>query len=248
MILAYGFCLSIVLMIFVWLIYCRFQNAAIIDVFWGINISVQGFFYLSYQSHLGLKLLMMGLLFIWGGRLSLFLLVTRIWQGHHDRRYQALSKDWHNEKVGYLGQYLLQGVLAWFIAMPFYFFASQSKLTNQIIISSVIICIGIIGESVADLQLLRHQQTHLNTICLKGLWRLSRHPNYFFECVVWFGFSLMAFKVGIESFSMLSIIMLFSIMWFITIPITERESLKKRGVAYQQYIKNTSCLLPWPKL
>lgn len=232
-------------MLFAWGIFCYCRNAAIIDVFWGMNITSIGLLYLSFGTITLTKIISALLLIIWGCRLALFLFWTRIKNGEKDRRYEALSAGWRNKILGFLWQYLFQGVLAWIIAIPFLFLASKQNFTMIDFACVALIITGLIGETIADLQLFNHKQIRPNQVCHLGLWHYSRHPNYFFECLIWLGFSLMAADLGLSLFSMLSIITLFSIMWFFTIPMTESVAIEKRGQAYIDYQQATSKFLLW---
>ena len=243
--LLYSFIFSLILILLAWCIYLRVNNAGLIDVFWGLNITGIGLINLLARQFDMLSIFAMVLLILWGARLTLFLFVTRILKGKHDQRYEDISSDWKNKKFGFLAQYLFQGVLAWVIALPFFTLSYVGSMGFITIGSTVLISLGIIGESLADLQLYKHVQNHKGAVCETGAWRYSRHPNYFFECLVWLGFSILGSSAGIGMLSFLSIIMLFGIMWFITIPITENASLKKRGRIYEAYISKTSCFIPW---
>lgn len=244
MILFNSFIVSIAIMFFAWLIYLKVQNAALIDVFWAINICLIGIVNLSTRPLDSLKLIALLLLTVWAMRLSLFLLFTRVIKGKKDPRYETMAEDWSNKSLAYLAQYLLQGLLAWIIALPFFTMQYLERFNFLSLLCAVVVFVGIIGESIADFQLLNYKKSGHKGICKQGLWQYSRHPNYFFECLVWLGFSVMGASIGLGLLSLLSIITLFSIMWFITIPITEQQSLKKRK-EYQQYQQSTCCLFPW---
>lgn len=247
MILFIGLILSLLVMSLVWCLYLKTENPGIVDVFWSINIATIGSFYL-WQGH-GQRLSVMAfiLLLIWCLRLALYLYLTRIKQGEKDKRYETLSKEWRQKTIGFLYNYLLQGFLGWLIALPFYFIAYKRSYLIEMLLLALLVVIGVIGETIADLQLLRHRRKKTGKICQIGLWGYSRHPNYFFECLVWLGFSLMGVSDIISMISLLSCVMLFCIMWFITIPLTEAQSLKRRGDAFVAYQSCVSIFIPWFK-
>ncbi len=245
MVLLNGFVLIMCTMIAAWLVFCWLNNPAIIDVFWGLNITGIGILYLSSNGINLVTLVPLILLLAWGIRLSFFLFQTRIAKGHYDRRYQDLSENWKSIKLGFLAQYLLQGCLAWLIAIPFYTLPKPFTLNLQTIVAMLLVIVGLIGETISDIQLIKHKRIGAKTTYRLGLWRYSRHPNYFFECLVWAGFSLMGFYFGLGILSVISIATLFSVMWFITIPMTEEGSLKRKGEDFQNYINTTSRFIPW---
>ena len=232
-------------MFIAWGVFCYCRNAAIIDVFWGMNITSIGLLYLSFGTMTAIKIISAILLLIWGCRLSLYLFWTRIKKGENDRRYEMLSAGWRNKIVGFLWQYLFQGLLAWLLAIPFFFLSAKQDFSLIDIGCIALIIIGLIGETIADLQLFQHKKVRSNHVCQFGLWQYSRHPNYFFECLIWLGFSFMAADLSLGLFSMLSILTLFSVMWFFTIPMTESVAIEKRGQAYVNYQQTTSKFLPW---
>ena len=239
-----GLLLSFSIMLIAWFIYLKTRNPALIDIFWGLNIGCTGVLYLSSSPTDALTWAAFILLIAWSARLSGFLWYTRCFKKHVDPRYQAMARGWRNQALGFLGQYLLQGCLAWLIALPFFTLQYVQAIRPLTYLSIIAILIGLVGETIADLQLQAHKQRGNKHVLQQGLWHYSRHPNYFFECVVWLGFSLMGASVGPGMLAFVSFLTLFSIMWFVTIPLTEAQSLKRRK-DYRNYIKSTSCLIPW---
>lgn len=235
---------SFALMIFAWLLYLKVKNGALIDVFWGINIACIGAINLWPEKKEGLVLIALCLLVLWAFRLSLYLLLTRVLKGEKDKRYETMSKDWQDKRLGYLKQYLLQGLLAWIIAIPFFMIANKELFSVPSISAMVIIILGLLGESLADWQLTHYKKRPIKAYCDLGLWQYSRHPNYFFECVIWFGFSLMGASFGLGGISFISIFTLVCIMWFVTIPLSEVQSLQHRQ-GYEDYVKRTKVLIPF---
>ena len=244
MILLTSLCVSFCTMLLAWFIYLKIKNPALIDIFWGLNICIIGMIHLSQCDTNVLTLTALTLLMAWSVRLSFFLFFTRCFKGKVDPRYEAMANDWKNKAIGFLGQYLLQGLLAWVIALPFFTLKFVHQVNLVTFLSVIFILIGLAGETIADFQLLTHKNSGNKSALQQGLWQYSRHPNYFFECLIWFGFSLMGASSGLGMLSFLSILTLFCIMWFITIPLTEAQSLKRRP-SYKAYICSTSCFIPW---
>ena len=112
----------------------------------------------------------------------------------------------------------------------------------------VIFLIGLIGESLSDRQLTKFKSDPSNKgkVCNVGLWNYSRHPNYFFEIVIWVSYGMYSMQQpggvwGVGSFLM----MMFFICFVTGVPPSEKQSLKSRGDAYREYQKRTSILVPW---
>ena len=95
-------------------------------------------------------------------------------------------------------------------------------------------------ESLADIQLQRFKKSQPGKVCNQKLWRFSRHPNCFFEWLIWCSFTLFAISTPDGVLSLFSPLALYVIMVFITIPVTERESVKSRGQAYIEYQSRTT--------
>jgi steroid 5-alpha reductase family enzyme len=110
-------------------------------------------------------------------------------------------------------------------------------------------CVGYGGSIAADAQLHRFRTLPDNRgkVCCVGLWNYSRHPNYFFEILLWSGFALIGLSTQLGWLGLISPITLLLTMTFITGPISERQSLKSKPDAYRQYQKTTSMIIPWFK-
>ena len=109
--------------------------------------------------------------------------------------------------------------------------------------------IGYAGTITADAQLhrFRSRPDNRGTVCQVGLWRVSRHPNYFFEILLWTGFACIGLPAPQGWLAFLSPLILLLTMRFITGPISERQSLKSKPQAYGLYQQCTSMIVPWPK-
>ena len=237
--------ISVSVMLCAWCFYVYTKNPGVVDVFWGIAICCVGTFYLHALPTEAWLFIPQALLFLWAIRLSLFLLVTRVAKGKTEERYKKISCNWKNESRGFLYHFLLQAILAWVIGLPFYFISTCTEFNVLQYAAVLMVIAGILGETVADFTLYRFAQKKTGDVCQVGVWRYSRHPNYFFECLIWLGFSLMGITSAHALLSLLSIATIFCVMWFITIPMTERQSVERRGERYIAYQKHVSCFFPW---
>lgn len=239
------------LMLLIWLAYLKMGNAAIIDVFWSMGITLAALAFFAIKGHFNQRsLLILLLLIIWASRLSAFLYWTRIRKKHSDQRYQTLSHNWRHPAWGFLLNYQLQGVLMVIMALPF-LWSTQILTWHSIdIVGMLLVIAGIVGESIADYQLLCFKQSaNRSGVMQQGLWRYSRHPNYFFECVVWFGFAILALPAQRGWLGLVAPLLLLLIMLGITLPMTEKQSLQSKGQAFRDYQRRTSAFIPWwPKL
>ncbi len=237
----------IILMLLAWLSVLWKKNPAIIDVFWAIAITTSAFIFCRIDTGNMAKLALQALLFVWAARLSGYLFLKRILPGHIDKRYIELSKDWSGSKnLGFLANFQLQGILAIIIATPFIFISQLESTQISSYLAMAMVVIGIVGESIADLQLQRFNKNTQKGVCDIGLWKYCRHPNYFFEWIIWLGFSVAGLSVHMGWLGLCSPLSLLLIMTMITGPLTEKGSIKSRGNSYIAYQKKTSMFVPWP--
>lgn len=238
----------IALMTVVWGLCLWLKNPGIVDVFWSIAIAVAALVFALPSASSIATLVTCILLVLWCARLSGFLFFTRILKQHVDPRYTKLSEGWKISKsLGFWLNYQLQAVLALFIAAPFLWVSSVRTIGLWQILGWLLIITGIVGEHLADHQLQRFKQSYSGKICDIGLWAYSRHPNYFFEWLVWLGFACCAFYNVWSLFALLSPAVLLFIFLKITGPITERGSIERKGQAYIDYQQRTSMFAPWKK-
>ncbi|WP_234852434.1 DUF1295 domain-containing protein [Legionella maceachernii] len=231
-----------------WGLYRILKNPSVVDISWSLGLMISGLIYLSSTPFI-LRTLMIGfLLILWALRLAFYLWHTRIKKGHIDKRYIKLSTNWKiSPSLGFFINFQLQGLLIFMISSVF-FLISQSKVTHITLIDSFAFCIiavGIMGETLADLQLQNFKFKHTKEVCNIGLWNYSRHPNYFFDWLSWMGFALIASQSNLGGLSFLSPLILYLIFTTITGPLTEKMSLESRGQKYIDYQKQTSMFFPW---
>lgn len=250
--LTFLFMLGFVL--FIWALYLYSGNPSIVDACWSIGIFLCSTSYLLIQKSVtpfSFKFVIAwSLLLLWAARLAGFLWLTRVAKNHRDPRYETLSENWKVSKaVGFLFNYMLQGILMMIVALPFLFIANDPSRSLTIIdyCAVVLIFIALVGECVADWQLHQFKRNSPGMVCNAGLWNYSRHPNYFFEWLIWFGFCLLALSSEYGYLSVFSPLLLLIIFVFITGPITEQQSLKSKGAAYKLYQQTTSFMIPWFK-
>lgn len=237
-------------MSFMWGLYRILKNPSVVDVSWSLGLMVSGLIYLSLMP-LDFRTLIIGsLLILWALRLAFYLWYTRIRKGHIDKRYIELSANWKiSSSLGFFMNFQLQGLLILIISSVFFLISKSVKTDISMIdiLAFCIIAVGILGETVADLQLQRFKIQHKGDVCQMGLWNYSRHPNYFFDWLSWTGFALIAIQSNIGYLSFISPLMLYVIFTRMTGPLTERGSIQSRGQKYIVYQKQTSMFFPWFK-
>lgn len=218
-----------------------------VDVGWASGLTLSGLIYL-YSNPISMRILILSILLIfWGGRLALYLWYTRIRLGHLDKRYETLSTAWKIAKpLGFFLNFQLQAVLILVVAIPWYFTgrAEINSLSGFDYLGIVIAVIGLLGETLADYQLQRYKRNPIGAVCQVGLWNYSRHPNYFFEWLIWCAFALFGFAHSYGIIGIISPVTMYLIMAKITGPMTEKGSIESRGQAYLDYQKKTNMFFP----
>jgi steroid 5-alpha reductase family enzyme len=230
----------------------RQKLMAIVDTIWTAGLGLSA---LAYHGVSGVDtvrswvvLLIIG---IWSFRLSFHLLSNRVLPGHEDPRYKALGAHW-GEQAG-RNFYFLFLIQVPFIALFLYpvslAMENQSAVWVWTDTLAVLIAVAAMaGEAVADQQLARFRADPANRggVCREGLWRYSRHPNYFFEWLHWFCYVAFAWS-GLAAWPVLiGPLSMYIFLRFLTgVPHAERSSLKSRGEAYRRYQATTNAFFPW---
>ena len=201
------------------------------------------------------SILLVGLCGIWALRLAWHLL--RRWRAHGaDGRYVAIlqaqerKKGWGFSRTALLMVFLPQGVLAWLTAMPVQLgqVAAQPAVGVVGWIGVGLALIGIVFETVGDAQLttFRNDPARKGQVLDTGLWRYTRHPNYFGDACVWWGLYLIAAETGPGLWSIAGPLFLtFTLTRWSGIGLTEKAIHKSRP-GYADYVKRTSAFIPWP--
>lgn len=249
-----GLSLAIVMgfMILLWGVYLFTNRVSVVDIGWGVGFILATLVYFSLgEGYVWRRVLVLLLVSCWAFRLIGYLLGKIAIM--EDPRYQTLitpeSKHPHLRVLSFA---LLQGFLVVVLSLPFALMSQNSLpfFSTTEVFGVLIWGIGVLGETVADNQLFRFKQDPANQhqVLQSGLWRYSRHPNYFFEWIVWIGYFLMAVSspAGWLAISAPAI-MLYLLLCVSGIPLAEAQALKTKGDAYRDYQHKTSVFFPWFK-
>ncbi len=237
-----------------WLISVKIKNVSIVDAMWALSLPVPVVIYLiTFDAVLLRKGLLLSMALVWSLRLGLHL-AKRIYSHHPDEdpRYKSLRDHWGPEKAdrNFLAVFLINATLVFLLSLPFYYSAKNGSALSIIeFIGLGVFIIGLIGESISDSQLNKFKKMNTNKeICEVGLWNYSRHPNYFFEAVIWVGIYLFACGSSGGVYTMHAPILMIILLTKVSgIPPAEKSSLKSKGDAYRKYQQTTSAFVPWFK-
>ncbi|EAY32037.1 DUF1295 domain-containing protein [Microscilla marina] len=234
-----------------WLVSLTIKDASIIDVFWGL-----GFFIIAwlYGSQVGFELLstrnwvLLMMVTVWGLRLTIYLAIRNLGKGE-DYRYVAMRKQngKHFWWISYFRVFVLQGFLLWMISAVYLPALSVSgSLLLLDYLGILFWSIGLFFEAVGDAQLRRFKQNPANygKVMDKGLWHYTRHPNYFGDAMVWWGF----FMFGLSQWQGLYFIFCPLIMTLFLLKVSGvallETKLKKTKPQYAEYIRKTPAFIP----
>lgn len=245
--------LFVVLVMFVlWLWQRQTKDASAVDAGWAGCLGLLAIYYAAVAPGDPSRRVWIGFFAgFWAFRLAGYLVLNRVHGQSEDGRYKSLREKWGaGAQRNFFILYMAQALLCIVLSVPFLLvaFDPSPALHSLEILGVALWFVALIGETAADRQLaaFRAVESHRGRTCRVGLWKYSRHPNYFFEWLIWCAYALMALPapygwVGLTS----PVIMLFSILKVTGIPPTEKQALASRGDDYREYQQTTSAFVPW---
>lgn len=240
------------LMLVLWIIHLRTGNAAIVDAGWAGGLAILGILYALLGNGYWLRSSSIAsMVAVWGFRLAFYLLFTRVIGHPEEGRYQELRRQWKtNISAKFLAFFEFQALLCVVLAIPF-LVASRNSTPELSVVEWTAIALWIFamaGEALADAQLTRFKSDPANKgrTCQVGLWHYSRHPNYFFEWLIWVAYALFALDSPNGWWAWISpTLILYFVLRVTGIPATEAQALRTRGDEYRRYQRTTSAFVPW---
>jgi steroid 5-alpha reductase family enzyme len=244
-----------VIMAFVWIWANKIKNAGVVDIFWSYNFPVIALILLFLADGLPTrKFMICGMVAIAGFRLGTYLLIRVA--SHLDEeegRYKQLRKEWvPNPDRKFFWFFQMQAVSNVFLAIPFFIIATNNapNISTLEYAGAAIWGVGFLGESIADWQLksFKHDPANKGQVCDSGLWNYSRHPNYFFEWLMWVAYFVFALASPYGYLAIISPAVILYLLFKITgIPMTEEQAVRSKGDLYKAYQQSTSVFVPWFK-
>lgn len=236
-----------------WVVSLLFGDASIVDIWWGSAfVLVAWVTFVIGDAPFERRLPLLIVVTAWGLRLTGYLAWRNIGSGE-DRRYQSMRRRWGE---GFWWKslvriYLLQGALAWIVSLPV-----QVGMDAQggdtffptIVVGMIVVAVGLAFESIGDWQLARFKSDPANEgkVLDTGLWRYTRHPNYFGDAVVWWGIWLTSLGTIDPWWTAIGpIVMTILLLRVSGVALLER-SISKRRPEYEDYIRRTNAFFPGP--
>ena len=241
-----------ILMTLLWIVSVFIKNVSIVDLFWDFGFVITSFvYYFNTEGFLLRKTILLILVTLWGLRLSSYLAWRNVGKGE-DFRYQQFRKSYGEKRywwISFFQTFMLQGILMWLISAPLLgaqYYSSNSELNLFDYLGILLWIIGFAFEAGGDFQLARFKRNPENKgkVLNYGFWRYTRHPNYFGDSAVWWGYGIICIAAGSYVPILGSILMTALIIKVSGVALLEK-SLKEKKPQYKEYIEKTSAFIPW---
>jgi steroid 5-alpha reductase family enzyme len=250
-----------------------YKDNSLVDIGWALGFMVTpwiGFIlnYIRNDTWSIRQLIINVLIIIWGIRLLTYYIVRKRIRKLEDKRFAKYREQWQKNFIlkSFLVIFVPQMFLVYIIGSPALFantvadpFIPDTIGIVMLIIGGIIWLQGFIFETVGDIQLLNFRKNPENKgkILSSGLWRYTRHPNYWGEATQWWGIFLMAIPMAFLNMNDITqiivgcvtvfgpILLTFTLLKFSGIPTIEKEGILKGREGYEEYIETTSAFIPW---
>ena len=251
--LALALVLAAATMAVVFLVALLIRNFSIVDIAWSAIFSPLVVLFATLAGgHEPRRVLIAVMVTLWSLRLARHLF-ARIWALHpqEEGRYLQLRQEWAASlHARFFWFFQAQGVLAVLLSVPFLLACvdRRAALGPFEIAGAALFAVALVGEAVADRQLaaFKADPRSAGRTCRAGLWRYSRHPNYFFEWLVWVAYAVFAWPSPWGFVSIYCPLLMLYFLFRVTgIPMTEDQALRTRGDDYRAYQRTTSPFVPW---
>jgi len=244
-----------------WLVSVMIKDASIVDVLWGPSLALPAVMTYLFADGTNPRALVITILVsVWAARLGLYLARRNLGHGE-DFRYKAMRAKAGSDRAfamqSLVNVYFLQCVVSFFVSLPVQigqfgasavFGTGSGSLGLIAYIGIVIFVLGLMFETIGDAQLRAFKQDPANAGKLmdRGLWGWTRHPNYFGDSAVWFGLFLIALESAYGFATVLSPIMMFVFLYFLSGKGLLERLMSKKYPEYADYRNRVSGFFPWP--
>ncbi len=236
----------------VWLLSVFLKNASIVDIFWGLGfVLLNGFYFLATPGFSVLKIITAVLVTLWGLRLASHIFFRNLGKPE-DYRYQEFRKNYGEKRYwwfSFFQVFLLQGTLVWLISAPLLainYFSAEKTILPLAVFGIVVWVVGFTFEAGGDWQLKKFKSNPENKgkLLTSGFWKYTRHPNYFGDAAVWWGFAVLSIASGCYLPVLSSVLMTWLIVKVSGVSMLER-TMKNTKPGFEDYVKKTSAFIPW---
>jgi steroid 5-alpha reductase family enzyme len=265
LLLLIGTLVVVAIMFGLWRLGIRNRNFSYVDIGWSVNFAVLAALYGSLAPGYWPRRALIAAMFAAHGLRLGWHLGKRIVGEPEEGRYQQLRRDWSGDatdeqpldanaerrlNLKFLGFFEFQALLNAFLTLPMLIacFNDTPRLQSLEIAGLAIFVVGLIGESAADAQLAAFKRDPANKarVCDGGLWRYSRHPNYFFEWLIWIAYAVFALASPRGWIALVMPVLMLHFLINVTgLKATEEQALRSKGERYRLYQARTSGFVPW---
>ncbi len=237
-----------------WVVASLRRDASVVDLFWGAGFALVAGLSFAGAGGGARETLLCALTILWGLRLSAFL-TWRNWGEPEDRRYAAMRERHGNRFVWVSAAtvFTLQGVLMWVVSLPIplgVWGEGPPGLGPIEALGLALFAVGLGFETVGDLQLARFRADPRNAgrVLDRGLWRLTRHPNYFGDCLVWWGLWALALRAPLGPWSAVGPALMTLLLLKVSGVALLEQTIAERRPEYADYLRRTPAFFPrWPR-
>ena len=247
-----GWLLMAAIMLVLWVIQVWKEEADIVDVGWSAGLGLLAIYYALHADGLfSRRILVAFLVVVWSYRLASYLLRTRVLKEGEDSRFSGLRLSWGDKaQRNFFWMFQAYALACVIFSLPFFvvMLNPEERFSIWEMMAMLVWVVAIAGETIADKQLnsFRANPENQGKTCRLGLWKYSRHPNYFFEWLHWWTYVLMAVGTILGPITWIGPMLILYLFVKVTgIPPTEARALRNRGDDYRDYQRTTSAFFPW---
>lgn len=241
-----------VVMFSTWLVSLAMRNASIVDIVWGLGFPIVAIMTFIGDTDRGSSdVVILTMVVIWGLRLGGYLAWRNL--GHdEDYRYRAMRRRWGARFpiISLLTVFTLQGSLMWIVSLPVQLsHRGEGRAIGVLtVVGLVVWAVGLAFETIGDWQLTRFKAEPANSgkVMDRGLWRYTRHPNYFGDACVWWGIAIAAANVPVARWGVIGAVVMNILLVRVSGKALLERSLAKRKEGWSEYTARTSGFLPRP--
>jgi steroid 5-alpha reductase family enzyme len=235
-----------------WVVQLRTRNAGMVDPIWAATLATLAVFYAAVgHAPVSVRVAIGVMGGLWGMRLAVHLFV-RNWGKAEDWRYAKFRAEW-GERADYnmFWFFQFQNVFTLMLAASAFLtlaFRLSEPPPVAFALAALVWIVSVAGEALSDRQMERFRADPANRgkVCRSGLWRWSRHPNYFFECLHWCAYVVLAWGMAGWGWTLLApLVMAFLLLKLSGMPLMEAEMIRRKP-DYADYVRTTSALIPLP--
>ena len=247
-----GLALVAGLMALLWIVSLVLRDASIVDGFWGLGFVLLAWFYLLRgDSDAPRQLLVVSAVTVWGLRLSVYI----AWRNRgrsEDFRYRAM-RERHGPRfawVSLFSVFLLQALILWIVSAPlFQALQATAPRTSGWLdsVATLLFCAGFLFETVGDWQLARFRADPANRgrVLDRGLWRYTRHPNYFGDALVWWGLTGLALATPGSWWVVVSPLLMTFLLRRVSGVALLEQRMHESKPGFKEYVERTNAFVPW---